>query len=76
MRLSPAQRREKLQLFNVAEAARELGVNQKTLYADIWSERIIRPTTKIQRRTYFTAEEIEELKEHYMEVNKNEDQGG
>ncbi|MDA9856585.1 hypothetical protein N9D23_00570 [Rubripirellula sp.] len=71
MRLSPQERRDKLQIYNVAEAAREIGVDQDRLYSDIWAERVVQPSTVFHRRAYFTFDELKILKIHYKEVTQN-----
>ena len=65
MRLTPKQRREKLEIFNVAEASREIGIDKDQLYKDIWAERVVQPTKVFSRRAYYTLQEINELKKHY-----------
>tara|TARA_A100001391_G_C5062620_1_gene276436 strand:+ start:222 stop:455 length:234 start_codon:yes stop_codon:yes gene_type:complete len=72
MRLTPKQRREKLEMFNIAEASREIGVDQDQLYEDIWAERVVQPTKVFSRRAYYTLQEINELKTHYKEVENND----
>ena len=72
MRLTPKQRREKLEIFNIAEASREVGVDQNQLYEDIWAERVVQPTKVFSRRAYFTLDEINELKKHYKKVKNND----
>jgi len=72
MRLTPKQRRETLQIYNIAEASKELGIAQNQLYQDIWAERVVQPTKVLSRRAYYTLQEINELKKHYKEVKRND----
>lgn len=72
MRLTPKQRREKLEMFNIAEASREVGVDQDQLYKDVWEERVVQPTKVFSRRAYFTLQEINELKKHYKKEKQND----
>jgi len=72
MRLSPKQRREKLKIFNIAETAREIGVDYKRVYNDVWANRVVQPTTVFHKRAYFTLDELNKLKFHYTKGIKDE----
>lgn len=72
MRLTPEQRRDKLKIYNVAEASREIGVDQDQLYKDIWAELVIQPTKVFSRRAYYTIQEINELKMYYKKEKQND----
>ena len=65
MKLSAEQRQQVLKLFNVAEAARQLGVDQQQLYRDIWARRVQEPKVYLGRRHYFTEYDLCRLATHY-----------
>lgn len=71
MRLTPEQRRKTLEVFNIAEASREIGIDQNRLYQDIWAERVVQPTKVFSRRAYYTLQEINELKTFYKKERRN-----
>ncbi|QDV69012.1 hypothetical protein Poly24_27260 [Rosistilla carotiformis] len=71
MRLTPQQRREKLEMFNMAEASRVIGIDQDQFYKDVWEGRVVQPTKVFARRAYYTIREINELKSYYKKVKDN-----
>lgn len=54
MAISPNERREVLGLFNVSEAAREVGVDVQRLFRDIRAGRVPAPSMSLGKRMYFT----------------------
>jgi len=62
MRISPKQRREKLELFNVAEASHRLGVKQQRLYYLIRAGLVKSPKFAIGSRLYYRKSELGELR--------------
>jgi hypothetical protein len=54
-------------LFNVSEAARQLGVGVFQLHNDIRRGRVRSPQVRVGRRAYFTATDLSELSTHYKE---------
>jgi hypothetical protein len=54
-----------LKLFNVAEAARQLGVDSQQLYRDIWAKRVPEPKVCLGRRHYFTQYDLCNLATQY-----------
>jgi predicted site-specific integrase-resolvase len=59
------ERRNVLNLFNVSEAARQLGVDVFRLHRDIKAGRVPSPKIRLGRRLYFTSDEIGDLSERY-----------
>jgi len=56
------ERRKILNLFNVSEAARQLGVDVFQLHRDIKSGRVPSPKVRLGRRLYFGEDELIELR--------------
>lgn len=67
MRATAHERRTVLKLFNIAEAARQLGVGFQRLYRDVRAGRVQSPQVRVGRRYYFTAEDLSDLSAHYKE---------
>lgn len=67
MRASAAERREVFGLFNVSEAARQLGVGIQRLHRDIRAGRVQSPQVRVGRRLYFSRHEIKDLSTQYKE---------
>ena len=65
MRASAAERRDVFGLFNVSEAARQLGVGIQQLHRDIKAGRVQSPTVRVGRRTYFTSDDVSDLSTQY-----------
>ena len=76
MRATPAERRNILGLFNVSEAARQLGVDIQQLHRDVRAGRVQSPQVRIARRLYFTADDLTQLATQYKEgqINEYEDE--
>lgn len=67
MFVTAAERRNILKLFNVSEAARQLGVDIHQLHRDIKAGRVQSPQVRIARRLYFTADDLPQLATQYKE---------
>ncbi len=59
------ERRDVLNLFNVSEAAREIGVGVFDLHKDISAGRVQSPKIRIARRVYFTRDDLADLSTTY-----------
>lgn len=67
MRATAHERRTVLKLFNIAEAARQLGVGFQRLYRDVRAGRVGSPKVRVGRRDYFTGDDLITLATHYKE---------
>lgn len=67
MRASAAERRDVFGLFNVSEAARQLGVGVQQLHRDIRAGRVQSPQVRVGRRFYFKADDLSDLSAQYKE---------
>ncbi len=56
------ERRKVLNLFNVSETARQLGVDVFRLHRDIKAGRVPPPRVRIGRRLYFGMDDLNDLK--------------
>jgi len=61
MIVTAAERRNVLNLFNVSEAARHLGVDVQRLHRDIKAGRVRSPQVRLGRRSYFTGNDVSDL---------------
>jgi len=59
------ERRKVLNLFNVSEAARQLGVDVFRLHRDIKAGRVPSPQVRLGRRLYFGNDDLSHLCTHY-----------
>lgn len=69
MRVTAHDRRTILKLFNISEAARQLGVGVQRLHRDARAGRVRSPQVLLGRRAYFTEADLNELSAHYKEGN-------
>ena len=67
MIVSATERRNVLQLFNISEAARKLGVDVFRLHRDIREGSVMAPKIRLGRRPYFGPDDLEMLRTHYTE---------
>jgi predicted site-specific integrase-resolvase len=65
VRASAAERRELFGLFNVSEAARQLGVGIQILHRDIRAGRVQSPQVRLGRRLYFSQDGLRDLSTQY-----------
>ena len=65
------ERRKILNLFNVSEAARQLGVDVFQLHRDIKSGRVPPPKVRLGRRLYF-GDDLIDLRTHYKREKNND----
>tara|TARA_R100001143_G_C3351683_1_gene129903 strand:+ start:160 stop:375 length:216 start_codon:yes stop_codon:yes gene_type:complete len=65
VRASAAERREVFGLFNVSEAARQLGVGIQRLHRDIRAGRVQSPKVRVGRRFYFARNDLTNLSTLY-----------
>ena len=63
MNVTAPERRSVLKLFNVSEAARELGIPVRKMHWDITAGRLPSPQIRLGKRLYFTAVDLEILAE-------------
>ena len=61
MNVTAPERRTVLKLFNVSEAARELGIPVRKMHWDITAGRLPAPQIRLGKRLYFTADDLETL---------------
>jgi hypothetical protein len=61
MNVTANQRRTVLKLFNVSEAARQLGLPVDVMYGRIRAGKLPPPQIRLARRCYFTAEDLQRL---------------
>ena len=61
MNVTAPERRSVLKLFNVSEAARQLGIPVRKMHWDITAGRLPSPTVPLGKRFYFTAGDLELL---------------
>lgn len=59
------ERKQVLNLFNVSEAARQLGVDVFRLHRDIKAGRVLSPQVRLGRRLYFGNDDLIHLRTHY-----------
>lgn len=67
MRVTAHERRTVLKLFNVSEAARQLGVGVQRLHRDVRAGRVRSPEVRLGRRVYFTQDDLKQVATHYHE---------
>lgn len=67
MIVSAKERREVLKLFNISEAARQLGIGIQRLHRDARAGRVRSPKVCLGRRLYFTQDDLSGLSTHYKE---------
>lgn len=72
MRASPAERMNVFGLFNVSEAARQLGVGIQQFHRDIRAGRCKSPQVRFGRRMYFTPDDLQELSTQYRKEKNDE----
>lgn len=72
MNVTAPQRRNLLKLFNVAEAARELGMSDQRIYRDIRAAYIQPPEVQLGKRSYFRQSTIDNLSAYYEKVFRRE----
>lgn len=61
MNITADERRNVLGLFNIAEAARRLGIPVRKMRWEIASGRLPSPTVALGKRRYFTADDLQLL---------------
>ena len=61
MVITADERRSILGLFNVSEAARELGIPVRKMHWDITTARLPAPRIRLGKRFYFAADDLEIL---------------
>ena len=61
MNVTAPERRTVLKLFNVSEAARELGIPVRKMHWDISTGRLPAPRLRLGKRLYFTADDLKIL---------------
>lgn len=58
MVITADERRSVLGLWNVAEAARYIGLSVRKLHFEVESQRMLAPTVQIGRRRYYRADDL------------------
>ncbi|MEZ6142576.1 MAG: hypothetical protein R3B84_18605 [Zavarzinella sp.] len=61
------ERRNVLNLFNVSEAARLIGMDVFRLHRDIRAGRVPSPKVRLRRRLYFGIDDLSHLRERYAD---------
>jgi hypothetical protein len=61
-----------LKLYNVSEAARQLGVGIQRFHKDERAGRVLSPKVRLGRRAYFTEDDLKELAKHYRTSTTSE----
>jgi predicted site-specific integrase-resolvase len=67
VRATPAERMNVFGLFNVSEAARQLGVGIQQFHRDIRAGRCKSPQIRVGRRCYFKSDDLKDLATQYKE---------
>ena len=67
MIITANERRKVLKLFNVSEAARQLGVDVQQMHRDIRAGRVRPPQVLVGRRLYYRSEDLSDLSTQYTE---------
>lgn len=62
------ERRNVLNLFNVSEVARQLGVDVYRLHRDINTGRVPSPKVRLGRRLYFNNDDLSHLRTHFQKA--------
>ena len=65
VKVTAAERRNIFKFFNVAEAARQLGVDYQRFYREIRSGRAQSPKVNLGKRHYFTQDDLNKLATQY-----------
>ena len=65
MRITAHTRRTILKLFNVAEAARMVGVTVQRLHRDIRAGRVKSPEVCLEKRAHFKEDDLKEISAYY-----------
>jgi hypothetical protein len=65
MVVTAKERKQVLNLFNVSETARQLGVDVFRLHRDIKADRVPSPKVRLGRRLYFGYDDLSHLRTHY-----------
>ncbi len=68
MWLTAEQRRKMLNLFNVSEAARSIGISIGNLHYHIRTGRLPQPQVRFGNRLYFTSDDLKILEEKWDEM--------
>jgi DNA-binding transcriptional MerR regulator len=63
MNVTAPERRNILKLFNVSEAARQLGIPVRKMHWEISAGRLPAPTVPLGKRYYFTAGDLKLLEQ-------------
>jgi len=63
MNVTAQQRRTVLRLFNISEAARQLGLPVQDMFSRIRSGQVPTPQIPLGRRLYFSAEDLQFLRQ-------------
>jgi hypothetical protein len=67
MVVTAKERKQVLNLLNVSETARQLGVDVFKLHRDIKAGRVPSPQIRLGRRLYFGKDDLIHLRTHYEE---------
>ena len=74
MKITAHTRRTKLKLFNVAEAARMIGVGVQRLHRDVRAGRVRPPEVCIEERAHYTEDDLKEISTYYKNRVKEQSQ--
>lgn len=69
MEITAAERQRIFNLYNVSEAARQLGLDVQRLHRDRRDRRVPSPEFRLGKRLYYTGHDLEKLSDYYKERN-------
>ncbi|MEX1028117.1 MAG: helix-turn-helix domain-containing protein [Candidatus Paceibacterota bacterium] len=70
MNVTATERRTVLKLFNVSEAARQVGVSVRKLHWEITAGRLPAPEIQLGKRRYFSKDSLNALTEQWAKDNR------
>jgi len=71
MAITAEERRSVLGLFNISEAARQLGVPVRKMHWEITAGRLPSPRIRLGRRLYYRADDLKTLAEQCAEMQNH-----
>lgn len=71
MNVTAGERRNVLKLFNVSEAARQLGVPVQEMHRTVRAGRLPSPRIRLGRRLYYRADDLKSLAEQCAEMQNH-----
>ena len=71
MNVTAGTRRDVRKLFNVSEAARQIGIPVREMHRSVYAGRLPTPQVKLGRRHYYTLDDIELLTRKCFEMKNH-----